>query len=152
MRYSGYLCIPLILPHRQKNFSTRTTNHDYRCSFISVRVKIKKYDIGAGIKTKTMISVRVKKKLISVRVKIKLILPPLPPHYHPSRKKIDTAFSPPSLPSQLGYGNVPCEPLLPPHSRFNCDTSASPLLSLTLTLIKHRLDLVHGLPWRDLGS
>jgi len=49
------------------------------------------------------------------------------------------AYSHPSLQSQLGYGNVPCVPLLPPHPRVHCDTSASPLPSLTLTLTKHRL-------------
>jgi len=48
-----------------------------------------------------------------------------------------TASSPPSPSSLLGYGNVPCVPLLPPHPRAYCDTSAPPLPSLTLTLTKH---------------
>jgi len=50
-----------------------------------------------------------------------------------------TASSPPSPPSLLGYGNVPCVPLLPPYPKVHCDTSASPLPSLTLTLTKHHL-------------
>jgi len=60
-----------------------------------------------------------------------------------------TASSPPSPPSLLGYGNVPCVPLLPPHPRVHCDTSASPLPSLTLTLTKHHLrqkKKIHLLP------
>ena len=40
-----------------------------------------------------------------------------------------TASSPPSPPSLLGYGNVPCAPLLPSHPRAHCNTSASPLTS-----------------------
>jgi len=36
-----------------------------------------------------------------------------------------TASSPPSPPSLQGYGNVPCAPLLTPHSRVHCDTSAT---------------------------
>jgi len=53
-----------------------------------------------------------------------------------------TASSPPSPPSHLGYGNVPCVPLLllPPHPRVHCDTFASPLPSWTLTLTKHHLE------------
>jgi len=43
-----------------------------------------------------------------------------------------TASSPLSLPSLLGYGNVPCVPLLPPYPAVHCDTSTSPLPSLTL--------------------
>jgi len=50
------------------------------------------------------------------------------------------ASSPPSLPSQLGYGNIPCVPLLPLYPVVHCDTSASPLPSLTLTLTKHHLE------------
>jgi len=50
-----------------------------------------------------------------------------------------TAFSTPSPPSLLGYGNVPCVPLLTPHPKVLCDTSASLLPSLTLTLTKHHL-------------
>jgi len=50
-----------------------------------------------------------------------------------------TASSPPSPPSLLGYRNVPCVPLLPPHPRVHCETSASPLPSLNLTLTKHHL-------------
>jgi len=50
-----------------------------------------------------------------------------------------TASSPPSPPSLLGYANVPCVPLLPPYPRIHCDTSASPLPSLALTLTKHHL-------------
>jgi len=50
-----------------------------------------------------------------------------------------TASSPPSPPSLLGYGNVPCVPLLPPYPRVHCDTSASPLPSLALTLTIHHL-------------
>jgi len=50
-----------------------------------------------------------------------------------------TASSLPSQPSYLGYGNVPRVPLLSPHARVHCDSSTSPLPSLTLTLIKHRL-------------
>ena len=51
------------------------------------------------------------------------------------------ASSPPSPPSLLGYGNVPCVSLLPPYPTVHCDTSASPLPSLTLTLTKHHLSL-----------
>jgi len=36
-----------------------------------------------------------------------------------------TDSSPPSPPSLLGYGNVPCIFLLPTHPRVHCDTSAS---------------------------
>jgi len=43
------------------------------------------------------------------------------------------------MPFQLGCGNAPCAPLLS-HPRVHCDTSASPSRSLTLTLIKHRLE------------
>jgi len=50
-----------------------------------------------------------------------------------------TAPSPPSLPSVQGYGHVPCVPLLPSYPAVHCDTSASPLPSLTLTLTKHHL-------------
>jgi len=50
-----------------------------------------------------------------------------------------TASSLPSPPSLLGYGNVTCVHLLPPHPRVHCDISASPLPSLTLTLTKHHL-------------
>jgi hypothetical protein len=50
-----------------------------------------------------------------------------------------TASSTPSPPSLLGYGNVPFAPLLPPHPRVHCDTSASRLPSLTPTLTKHHL-------------
>jgi len=50
-----------------------------------------------------------------------------------------TAWSPPLLPSLLGYENVPCVPLLPPYPAVHCDTSASPLPSLTLTLTKHHI-------------
>ena len=46
---------------------------------------------------------------------------------------------PPPLPSLLGYGNVPCVPLLLPYPAVRCDTSASPLPSLTLTLTKYHL-------------
>jgi len=60
------------------------------------------------------------------------------------------ASSPPSLPSLLGYGNVPCVPLLPPYPAVHCNTSASPLPSLTLTLTKHHLGdkkkIPHPLP------
>jgi len=61
---------------------------------------------------------------------------------------LKTACSPPSLPSLLGYGNVPCVPLLPPYPAVHCDTSASPLPSLTLTLTKHHLETknLHLLP------
>jgi len=50
-----------------------------------------------------------------------------------------TPSSPPSPPSLLGYENIPCVPLLPPHPRVHCDTSAFPLPSLTLTLTEHHL-------------
>jgi len=40
--------------------------------------------------------------------------------------KIWTVSSPPSPPSLLGYGNVPCVPLLSPHPRVHYDASASP--------------------------
>ena len=36
------------------------------------------------------------------------------------------ASSPPSPPSLLGHGNVPCAPPLSPHPRVHYDTSASP--------------------------
>ena len=49
------------------------------------------------------------------------------------------ASSPPSPPSLLGYGNVPCAPPLSLHPRVHYDTSASPSPSWTLTLIKHHL-------------
>jgi len=48
-----------------------------------------------------------------------------------------TASSTPSLQSLPGYGNVPCVPLLPPYPAVHCDTSISPLPSLTLILTKH---------------
>jgi len=54
-----------------------------------------------------------------------------------------TASSPPSPPSLLGYGNVPCLPLLSPHPRVHCDTSAFPLPASStpgLTLTKHHLE------------
>jgi len=50
-----------------------------------------------------------------------------------------TASSPPSPPSLLGYGNVPCVPLLAPYPRVHFDTSATPFPSLTMTLTKHHL-------------
>jgi len=58
---------------------------------------------------------------------------------HVTPAGIWTASCPPSLPSLLGYGNVPGVPLLPPYPAVPCNTSASPLLSLTLTLTKHHL-------------
>ena len=48
---------------------------------------------------------------------------------------------PPLTTIPAGIWKVPCAPLLPPHPRVHCDTSASPLPStLTLTLTKHHLE------------
>jgi len=56
---------------------------------------------------------------------------------------IFTCSFPPSLPSQLGCGNVQYVPPLLPHPRLPCDTSASPPPFWTLTLMKQHQKKEH---------